>query len=210
MAFHSLVAHYTKVTIDIGTGDGLFIYKSAQRNPHQFFIGIDANRRALEKISEKIFRRPAKGGLSNALFVQAAVEELPPELNGIASEVEVQFPWGSLLRGVADGDQLVMANLRRMCAPRAQLRALIGLDPVRDWLNWERQGLPPLTVEYIQTVLASRYETAGFSIVKTQQLSWSDVSELQTSWARRLKHSSSRLFFRIVAEAVSRQRSTRA
>ena len=101
--------------MDVGTGDGLFVYKSAQRDPRTFYIGIDANRRPLEKISEKIHRRPDKGGLSNVLYVQASVEDLPAELDAIAAEVFVQFPWGSLLRGVAGGDETVLGNLRRLC-----------------------------------------------------------------------------------------------
>jgi len=45
-------------------------------------MGIDANRRPLEKISERVYRRAAKGGLPNAMFVQAAVESLPAEVGG--------------------------------------------------------------------------------------------------------------------------------
>ena len=48
---------------------------------------MDAQAKALEKISEKIHRKPAKGGLPNVLFVQAAVENLPPELDGVVDEV---------------------------------------------------------------------------------------------------------------------------
>jgi len=29
------------VIIDIGTGDGRFVYQSARRNPNKFYIGID-------------------------------------------------------------------------------------------------------------------------------------------------------------------------
>ena len=50
--------------IDIGTGDGRFVYQSARRNPNKFYIGIDPNTRPLTKISEKIHRKPAKGGLA--------------------------------------------------------------------------------------------------------------------------------------------------
>jgi 16S rRNA (adenine(1408)-N(1))-methyltransferase len=67
--------------IDIGTGDGRFVSVSAKSNPDKFFIGIDANVKPLEKPSMKATRKPSKGGLPNALFVQAAVEELPGELN---------------------------------------------------------------------------------------------------------------------------------
>ena len=83
--------------IDIGTGDGFFVSECARQNPRKFYIGIDANTRPLEKISEKIHRKPSKGGLPNVLFLQAAVEDLPSELDGVADEVHVHFPWGSLL-----------------------------------------------------------------------------------------------------------------
>ena len=33
------------VIIDIGTGDGRFVYQSARRNPNKFYIGIDPNTR---------------------------------------------------------------------------------------------------------------------------------------------------------------------
>ncbi|HEU4794362.1 MAG TPA: methyltransferase domain-containing protein, partial [Pyrinomonadaceae bacterium] len=107
--------------VDIGTGDGRFVYQSARQNPKKFYIGIDPNVSRLEKISEKIYRKPAKGGAPNALFIQAAVEDLPAELDGVADELHVHFPWGSLLRAVAAGDVAVLRNLRRICAPGALL-----------------------------------------------------------------------------------------
>ena len=107
----------------MGTGDGLFVYRSARSNPRKFFIGIDANSRQLEKISEKIYRKPAKGGLPNVVFVQSAAEDLPSELKGIASEVYVNFPWGSLLRAVAGGNRTALINLRRICSVSRQRTA---------------------------------------------------------------------------------------
>ncbi|SRR6266508_303826 len=73
--------------------------------PDRFYIGINVERRALEKVSEQIHRRPEKGGLSNVLFVHAPVEDLPAELDGAAGEIHIHFPWGSLLRAVAIGEE---------------------------------------------------------------------------------------------------------
>ena len=157
--------------MDVGTGDGLFVYKSAQRDPRTFFIGIDANRRPLEKISEKIHRRPEKGGLLNVLFVQAAVEDLPAELDGIAAEVFVQFPWGSLLRGVAGGDERVLRNLRRLCLAKARLHITIGIDAQRDRHQWERLELPPLSKDHVKQGLSHRYRNAGFRIIDLEEFS---------------------------------------
>ena len=173
--------------IDLGTGDGRFVYQSARENPNRFHIGIDASTSALEKISGKVFRKPAKGGLANVLFVQAAIEDLPPELDGIADEVHVHFPWGSLLHAVASGNLVALQGIRRMCAPEALLEVLIGLDPERDKSEIERLGLGPLTPEYVTDVLIPNYRLAGFEVIESGVLAPSDWSVLDTSWAQRLK-----------------------
>lgn len=179
------------VIIDIGTGDGRFVYQSARRNPNKFYIGIDPNTRPLEKISEKIHRKIAKGGAPNVLFIQSAVEALPEELDGVANEVHVHFPWGSLLRAVATGDFEVMRNLRRVCAVDALLEVVIGIDPVRDRTEIERLGIKP---EFIDELLIENYRAAGFEIVETGLSS----QTLDTSWAKRLQRQATF----IVARAV--------
>lgn len=188
--------------MDIGTGDGRFVYQCARLNPEKFFIGVDASAKALAKISEKIYRKPAKGGLPNVLFVQAAVENLPAELDAVADEIHIHFPWGSLLRAVAVGEPDILRNLRRICAPGCLLEIVIGLDPERDRAEIERLGLPALSSEYLRTVLIERYKAAGFDVLETGALSQSDWSKLQTSWARKLTGNTKREVAYLVARAV--------
>jgi 16S rRNA (adenine(1408)-N(1))-methyltransferase len=140
--------------------------------------------------------------VANALFVQAPVENLAEELDGTASEVLVQFPWGSLLRGVAAGDAVVMRNLRRICLPPALLHVTLGLDLEKDSREWQRLGLPEISIGYVSTVLAARYLQAGLQIVEAKQILMGDVDELHTSWARRLRGSSSRSLMVITARAT--------
>jgi 16S rRNA (adenine(1408)-N(1))-methyltransferase len=189
------------VVIDVGTGDGLFVYECARRNPNKFYIGIDANPRPLEKVSEKIHRKPAKGGLPNVLFLQAAMEDLPSELDGVADEVHVHFPWGSLLRAVAAGDGAVLRNLRRVCSPGALLEVVIGLDPDRDRSEIERLGLRPISTAYVDSVLAPNYRDVGFEIVERGVIPASEWPRLQTSWAKRLRGNTSRPLVYIIARA---------
>jgi 16S rRNA (adenine(1408)-N(1))-methyltransferase len=178
--------------IDIGTGDGLFVYQSARENPQKFFIGIDANTRPLEKVSEKVHRKPAKGGLPNVLFLQAAVEDLPEELNGVADEVHIHFPWGSLLRAVSTGDPQVLHNLRRVCAPSALLEIILGLDP----------GIPHISIEHVDHALAPLYRSAGFEIAERGTSLPTDWPELKTSWAKRLQGGASRKLVYLIARAI--------
>jgi 16S rRNA (adenine(1408)-N(1))-methyltransferase len=191
------------VIVDIGTGDGRFVYQCARRDRTKFFIGVDANPKALEKISEKIYRRAAKGGLPNVLFVQAAVESLPPELDGVSDEIHIHFPWSSLLRAVVAGDSEILSGLRRICAPHCLLEIIIGLDPERDRAEIERLGLPTLSEEYLEAVLIPRYRAAGFEVLERGKLSQRDWAQLQTSWARKLQGNTEREVFYLIARADS-------
>ena len=190
------------VIIDIGTGDGRFVYQSARRNPNKFYIGIDPNTRPLEKISEKMHRKPAKGGAGNVLFIQSAIEDLPDELNGVANEVHVHFPWGSLLRAVVVGDVALLQNLRRICAADALLEVVIGIDAVRDKSELERLGLQPLTLEIVDAVLVANYAAAGFEIIERGIIAASEWPEFETSWAKRLQGNEHRPITYLIARAV--------
>ena len=190
------------VIIDIGTGDGRFVYQSARQNPKKLYIGIDPNARPLEKISEKIHRKPAKGGAPNLLFIQAAVEDLPSELDGVADEVHVHFPWGSLLRAVATGDITVLENLRRICAPGALLEIVIGLDPERDQTEIERLGLTPLSIEFIDQQLTPNYRSVGFETIERGIIPASEWPEFNTSWAKRLEGNEQRHITYLIARVI--------
>lgn len=189
------------VVLDIGTGDGRFVYQLARQNPNKFFIGIDANTRALEKISMKATRKPAKGGLANVLFLQAAIEDLPEELNGVADEIHIHFPWGSLLRAVAVGDEEILKNLKRISAPECLLEIIIGIDEERDHAEIERLELPKLSIEYLENILIPKYVAAGFEVIEKGILNQADWSKLETSWARKLQGNESRKVVYLIAQA---------
>lgn len=172
------------VVVDIGTGDGRYAYRSARANPDRFYIGIDVDRKALEKVSERIHRKPLKGGLPNVLFVHAPAEDLPRELDQVADEIHIHFPWGSLLRALAVGDAPVLGGLRRIAAPGAWLEILIGIDEVRDAGEARRLKLPPLTEEYLRSTLIPRYARAGFEVQDGGIITASEWPHLDTTGPR--------------------------
>ena len=190
------------VIIDIGTGDGRFVYQSARQNPNKFYIGIDPNVTPLEKISEKIHRKPSKGGAPNVLFIQAAVEDLPPELDGVADEVHVHFPWGSLLRAFATGDVDILRIVRRICSTGALLEVVLGLDPSRDRAEIDRLELLELSLEFVDRVLVPRYASAGFEVTERGVRPTSEWPEFNTSWAKRLQGNEQRPITYLIARAI--------
>jgi len=189
------------IVLDIGTGDGLFVYQSARLNPRKFYIGIDANTRPLEKISEKIHRKPNKGGLSNVLFLQAAIEDLPAELNGVADEIHIHFPWGSLLGAVSSGEPTLLRELRRLCANDALLEVIIGADANRDATELERLNISLPSVSTVDSLLAPAYAAAGFAIIERGECLPDDWPDLQTSWAKRLRNNPTRSLLYFIARA---------
>lgn len=203
-SFTSLSNHTGEgVVIDIGTGDGRFVSAAARANPNKFYIGIDANVKPLEKPSMKATRKPGKGGLPNALFVQAAVEDLPDELNGTADEIHIHFPWGSLLKAVATGDEAILAAFRRISAPGCLLEIVIGIDLVRDKNELERLGIPELTPVFLNSYLIPKYVAAGFESIESGMLNHAEWSRLETSWARKLGSNSDRRVVYLMAKATT-------
>jgi 16S rRNA (adenine(1408)-N(1))-methyltransferase len=146
----------------------------------------------LAKVSEKIYRRLEKGGAANALFLQAAVENLPEELYAVADEIRIQFPWGSLLKGVATGDELVLRNLHRLCHNAARLEVIIGLDAKRDQSELRRLALPELSTSYLEHELVLRFEAGGFKIEQCRILAPAEWPKMESSWAVKLRRSTTR------------------
>ena len=190
------------IVIDIGTGDGRFVSAMAKRAPNKFFIGIDANVKPLEKPSMKATRKPDKGGLPNVMFVQAAVENLPQEFTGVADEIHIHFPWGSLLRAVATGDPEIIGSLRQIAAPECLLEVVIGIDSEKDKTEIDRLRIQDLSDKYVWAVLTQKYAAAGFAVTECRALDRSEWEGLESSWARKLKTNRNRRVFYLVGEAI--------
>ena len=181
--------------VDIGTGDGRFVSEAAKMNPNKFFIGVDANVKPLGKPSNRATRKPSKGGLPNAMFVQTAAEDLPEEFDGVANEIHIHFPWGSLLKATATGDPDFLSSLRRISAVECILEIIIGIDPDRDSGELQRLGLPPITPIFIHSYLIPNFINAGFELLEARTLSRAEWASIESSWAKRLRNGDSRTAF---------------
>jgi len=174
----------------------------ARKEPGRFFIGVDANAAGLRELSGRAFR----AGLANVLFVRAAIEDLPPELGGIAGRVTVVLPWGSLLAAVARPSLPILQGIRALCRPGASFTAVLGHDPVRDQQEMLRLGLPTLEAAHLVSDLATGYADAGFTLTSVRALHAAELTCWPSSWARRLAHGGARSFLQIDARARGSER----
>jgi hypothetical protein len=125
-------------------------------------------------------RQPNKDGLRNALFVLAAAEHLPSELDGRVDELRITLPWGSLVRGAVCAEPWLVDGMHRLLRPGAVVKVLLSVME-RD----AAMGLPSLDAGSLD-VLAGTYRTLGFTPLEARAATFEDIRESGSSWARRL------------------------
>lgn len=191
------------VILDIGTGDGRFVYQMARKNPDKLYIGIDSSSENLVKISEKVHRDPKHGGAKNALFLQASVEALSEELNNIADEVHIHFPWGSLLGGILKPDETILRSLRATCKPGALLEIITSIDKVHDAAELQRLGIShSIDDQVVEEILRPQFALAGFLITEHAYIPAGSWPPLCTSWTAKLKSGGIRSAYYLIAQAL--------
>ena len=115
---HARLANYKRISLDLGTGDGKFAFCHAQNFPSHFFIGMDSCRENLRDYS--------RTNLPNLLYVIANAQSLPHELHGQISHITINFPWGSLLSSLLNGDSDFLCGLESALGSGAKLEVRLN------------------------------------------------------------------------------------
>jgi 16S rRNA (adenine(1408)-N(1))-methyltransferase len=167
----ALLAGCETIHIDIGTGDGRFVQHVAQSHPDTFVIGIDACRENLHEVSR---RAPA-----NALFVIANARALPPELHGLAEQITINFPWGSLLEGLVADNSSLLAGLVTITRPNARLEVRLNGGALAEIGQSLEEG-----ADQVRELLAAN----GFMMQSRIPMTAHELKSYPTTWAKRLAY----------------------
>jgi len=97
-------------------------------------------------------------------------------LHARADTLTINFPWGSLLRGVLGHDDAVLAGIARLLAPGAAGEVLVSVVP--------RDGVPPIPAA---DALADAYARHGLELVEARPATLGEVAASGSSWAKRLR-----------------------
>jgi 16S rRNA (adenine(1408)-N(1))-methyltransferase len=194
------VSAHTRTLIDVGTGDGRFVYRWAGAHPETCCIGVEPVGERMREVSHRASRKPARGGRANALFVVASVQALPEELTGLADTLSINFPWASLLSALVLPEPPVLVALRRLARAGCELIALLNQSVFDDRPYAARLGLPELSDAWVEDTLRPAYRAAGFEI-RTCAIVEGDMPH-QTSWGQHLTLASGRRTRLLTAEAI--------
>lgn len=161
--------NYNRLILDLGTGDGKFAFHLADKFPDDFVIGLDSCRENLHAYS--------RAKLSNLLYVIANAQQIPFELNGLISHININFPWGSLLESLLSGDANLFCGLEKISTSHA----LINLHLNAGALN--EQGWTLLNgVDQIEVNL----RRAGWQINYPKQMNIQALKKFQSTWSKRI------------------------
>lgn len=162
-------AGYEEVLLDLGTGDGRYVVSAARHTPALLAIGLDACREGLVDVSR---RAPA-----NALFVRENALSLPPGLSRLATRVTLNFPWGSLLHALIEGDPVLMERLAAMGRPGAALEIRLNGGALSA-AGWSLED----AVERLWPAL----HAGGLRVMAMSYLDALALRRMPSTWAKRL------------------------
>jgi 16S rRNA (adenine(1408)-N(1))-methyltransferase len=163
------LANYNRVMLDLGTGDGRYVQYLADNFPDAFVIGVDACRENLQEHSRT--KQP------NALFVIANAQDLPHELNGLVSHLTINFPWGSLLKSLLDGDPKFMHGLEAVSCMGASLTVRLNGGALAEQAWTLEDGAEQIYNNLMQ---------AGWQLKDPVLMQAEALRGFPTTWAKRL------------------------
>ena len=165
------LANYNRIILDLGTGDGRYVHHLADSFPRHFIIGVDSCRENL--------REHSRAKLSNMLFVIASAQKLPCELNGLVSHITINFPWGSLLESLLNGNPSLMYGLASISRPTTTMEIRLNGGALAEAGTTLEAG----TERIYNNLLCTGWQIKEPEMMKTQTL-----HTFPTTWARRLAH----------------------
>jgi hypothetical protein len=190
------------VVVDLGAGDGRFVYENARRDAEKLYIGVDPDAGSLADYAFRAARKPSRGGVENAVFVVAALEQLPAELEGLANVIRVNFPWGGLLRGLLRPEDDALRRLVSLGQEGTPFEIVFTYDPQHDLGAFPGEALPALDEAYINEALVEPYAGAGLVVETRRRLSQDEALAIPSTWGRRLLHGRPREVYELQGRGV--------
>jgi len=189
----NLIKDYPTVELDLGTGDGRFVYKKALVNPNIFFIGMDPSEKQIQVYSRKAVRKKLK----NILFVVSSIENLPKELERVADKIYINLPWGTLLEFVVKTTKEGIIILSNLLKDRGKIEIVFGYAQEFEPSETERLQLPLIGSGLIEESIIPVFESCGFKSDGYIKLKKEELKAIETTWAKKLKFGKDRKIYKL-------------
>lgn len=193
---NTAINQYKEIHIDLGTGNGKFIYDLAVKDPNNLFIGIEPIASNLYEYSKKA----NKNKLNNLIYIISSIENLGDDINGMADKVYINFPWGSLLEVIVKDLPELLNKISLLGKSGSEFHFTFAYSAIHEPVEIEKRNLPILTEEYLFTNIKKIYFKAGLSVETCINITPQEVNKFGTLWARKLFLGKSRDVYKIISK----------
>ena len=190
-----MINKYKSVVLDIGTGQGEFIYKEGKKNLDTMYIGIDISADSMEEYSRKASKKAEKGGLENVIYILSDVENFTQGLCSVVDNIYINLPWGTLRDGVVKGESNILDGIRKVAKNEGVLTIYTTYCDLYESKEIQYRELPKLDIHYLSQVLGKKYKDKGIIMTDLSSLDNEDLKNVPTKWARKLAFGRKREIF---------------
>ena len=155
--------------LDLGTGDGSYVTRVARGDSRIGVVGVDT---CLDHLRGARRNYPA-----NARFVQCDARGLPEDFTSEFDRVSINFPYGSLLESICQGDSALKEEIQRVTSVGAQVEIVINESALN--------GLG-LEIDEGHTLLEQFGGGLGEFRCFVSEMTAVDLRAFPSSWSRKL------------------------
>lgn len=196
---------YKKVIADIGAGDAKQTIRLARKNPNNLYYAIEPNYTSYKDTERKASRKESKGGVQNIRFINSSIEQIPDELSDTFDEIQINFPWGTLLEGVIIPLPNVLESIVKIAKPNCKIIIITTYDDKFEKEFRVSRGLPKLSIDYIQNKLSLAYQEFGLLIKRCELITDNSKLAIDSPWGKKLISARQREVFLIKCIVNKRQ-----
>jgi 16S rRNA (adenine(1408)-N(1))-methyltransferase len=190
-------SNFEKKFLDIGTGDGRYIYKNALENPKNLYIGIDPAKN-LEDYQRQINRKRLK----NAQLIQSSIENYDPKVENFFDEISIILPWGNLLKYCVTVDKDFFQRISRWLKPGGELKVIFGFNEELEEKETKRLNLRDLNEKEVEFLKENYSTLPNLQMTKFENVFYLDLETIETTWAKKLKFGANRNYFTISLKKI--------
>lgn len=161
-------ARFARIHLDLGTGDAAFALRLARQQPDLGVIGVDT---CLDHVRVHRRRHPA-----NLVLLRCDAAALPAALDGRIASITINFPFGSLLNGLLDGDDRLLARLATVLTSDGRIELRLNVSALRT---------AGATLDQAEHALRVACQRLGCGEVQCQRLDAAALRRFPSTWAKR-------------------------
>jgi 16S rRNA (adenine(1408)-N(1))-methyltransferase len=184
--------NFEKNFLDIGTGDGRYIYKNALQNPNYLFIGIDPASN-LKEYQREINRKKLK----NALLISSSIENYNPPIDNYFDKITIILPWGSLLKQTVTVEPEFFSKIMRWLKNEGEIEIIFGFNEELEEKETKRLNLSELTEKEINYIKSKYDKLEHAKLLEFKELNSRELGNFETTWAKKLSFGANRKYLKI-------------